>query len=319
MEEIGNLKEWFNNLDLTWKRLFKQQIDINHKPSEDEIQEILNLTELDCSNSYIISVDPLKYFKELRSLNCSKTNIKKIDKLSELKNLEKLDVSDTQVSTLMSLANLKKLEVINCNSTMIDSLEGLNSLENLTKLDCSNTNISDLEPLKYLLKIKNLNISSTNVSSCIPIKYLINSIDLISKDTPYEWEEKQEMLLRGRDELFTEAARIIVSNQQGSTSLLQRRLKLGYNRVGRIIDQLERTGIIGPFQGSKARDVLIQDQIILELFLKSEFETYSDFKKSEQPSISNKTTLDINKSDGIPSTTKTPDKKKGFWKWLLGK
>lgn len=67
-----------------------------------------------------------------------------------------------------------------------------------------------------------------------------------------------------RDALFNEAAHIVVQHQQGSASLLQRRLKLGYNRAGRIIDQLEAAGIIGPFEGSKARQVLIQDEMSLE-------------------------------------------------------
>ncbi|MDQ3192702.1 MAG: DNA translocase FtsK [Bacteroidota bacterium] len=73
-----------------------------------------------------------------------------------------------------------------------------------------------------------------------------------------------------RDVLFIEAAKIVVIHQQGSASLLQRRLKLGYNRAGRIIDQLEASGIIGPFEGSKARQVLITDEISLEQFLKEE-------------------------------------------------
>ena len=72
-----------------------------------------------------------------------------------------------------------------------------------------------------------------------------------------------------RDVLFEEAARIIVMHQQGSTSLLQRRLKLGYNRAGRLIDQLEKAGIVGPFEGSKAREVLIPDEYTLERLLSS--------------------------------------------------
>lgn len=72
-----------------------------------------------------------------------------------------------------------------------------------------------------------------------------------------------------RDELFEEAARIVVMTQQGSASLLQRKLKLGYNRAGRLIDQLEAAGIIGPFEGSKARKVIIPDEIALEQFLKN--------------------------------------------------
>jgi DNA segregation ATPase FtsK/SpoIIIE, S-DNA-T family len=70
-----------------------------------------------------------------------------------------------------------------------------------------------------------------------------------------------------RDDLFADAARIIVMHQQGSASLLQRKLKLGYNRAGRLIDQLEAAGIIGPFEGSKARKVLISDEYSLEQFL----------------------------------------------------
>ena len=70
-----------------------------------------------------------------------------------------------------------------------------------------------------------------------------------------------------RDEKFEEAARIIVIHQQGSASLLQRKLKLGYNRAGRIVDQLEAAGIIGPFEGSKARKVFVADEISLERLL----------------------------------------------------
>ena len=70
-----------------------------------------------------------------------------------------------------------------------------------------------------------------------------------------------------RDPMFEEAARMIVLHQQGSTSLIQRKLKLGYNRAGRIIDQLEAAHIVGPFEGSKAREVLIPDEYSLEQFL----------------------------------------------------
>ena len=72
-----------------------------------------------------------------------------------------------------------------------------------------------------------------------------------------------------RDELFEDAARVIVATQQGSTSLLQRKLKLGYNRAGRIIDQLEAAGIVGPFEGSKAREVKIKDEMTLEQILRN--------------------------------------------------
>ncbi len=70
--------------------------------------------------------------------------------------------------------------------------------------------------------------------------------------------------LSDRDALFEDAARLIVLHQQGSTSLIQRKLKLGYNRAGRLIDQLEAAGIVGPFEGSKAREVLVSDEYALE-------------------------------------------------------
>ena len=74
--------------------------------------------------------------------------------------------------------------------------------------------------------------------------------------------------LSERDKMFDDAARVIVQHQQGSASLLQRKLKLGYNRAGRIIDQLEAAGIVGTFEGSKAREVLIKDPVSLEERLK---------------------------------------------------
>ena len=83
-----------------------------------------------------------------------------------------------------------------------------------------------------------------------------------------ESEIQQETDPGERDELFEDAAYLIVASQQGSTSLLQRKLKLGYNRAGRIIDQLEAAGIVGPFEGSKAREVKIATEFALEQFLK---------------------------------------------------
>jgi S-DNA-T family DNA segregation ATPase FtsK/SpoIIIE len=79
--------------------------------------------------------------------------------------------------------------------------------------------------------------------------------------------ELNDVDLSKKDALFDDAARIIVANQQGSTSLVQRKFSIGYNRAGRIIDQLEAAGIVGPFEGSKARQVLIPDEYSLEKIL----------------------------------------------------
>lgn len=82
-------------------------------------------------------------------------------------------------------------------------------------------------------------------------------------------ERKLNQVLHDLDEHFDDAARLVVMNQQGSTSMIQRRLKLGYNRAGRIMDQLEQTGIVGPNEGSKARQVYVHDEIELEPLLKA--------------------------------------------------
>lgn len=82
-------------------------------------------------------------------------------------------------------------------------------------------------------------------------------------------EESIEFDINDRDQLFEEAARLIVMHQQGSTSLIQRKLQLGYNRSSRIMDQLEAAGIVGPFEGSKAREVLYLDEYSLEQYLET--------------------------------------------------
>ncbi|MDG1888742.1 MAG: DNA translocase FtsK 4TM domain-containing protein [Flavobacteriaceae bacterium] len=80
-------------------------------------------------------------------------------------------------------------------------------------------------------------------------------------------DQSSDISIEDRDSMFNDAARVIVSNQQGSASLLQRKLKLGYNRAGRLIDQMEDAGIVGPFEGSKPRQVLISDLNSLETLL----------------------------------------------------
>ena len=79
--------------------------------------------------------------------------------------------------------------------------------------------------------------------------------------------EGKDFDLNDKDKLFDDAARLIVSTQSGSTSLLQRRMKLGYNRAGRLMDQLEAAGVVGPNQGSKVRDVLIKTEAELQVYL----------------------------------------------------
>jgi S-DNA-T family DNA segregation ATPase FtsK/SpoIIIE len=89
---------------------------------------------------------------------------------------------------------------------------------------------------------------------------------------PSAFEKKKSSGMVGdgsRDELFDDAAKIIVRHQQGSVSLLQRRLKVGYSRAARLVDELEAAGIVGPFDGSKAREVLVETEAELDVILRS--------------------------------------------------
>lgn len=95
---------------------------------------------------------------------------------------------------------------------------------------------------------------------------VIKPYELPKYEDEREFKDK-EFDKNERDELFDEAARLIVQNQIGSTSLLQRRMKLGYNRAGRLMDQLEAAGVVGPGQGSKPRDVLVRTEQELEQYL----------------------------------------------------
>ena len=121
----------------------------------------------------------------------------------------------------------------------------------LTRIQCGFIDTSEVEKLSEYIG------SQTGYESA----YILPDF---SKD---DSSESSNLSVEDRDSMFDEAARVIVTNQQGSASLLQRKLKLGYNRAGRLIDQMEDAGIVGPFEGSKPRQVLISDLNSLENLL----------------------------------------------------
>lgn len=115
----------------------------------------------------------------------------------------------------------------------------------------------------------------------------------------YNPNPEPEIDLDALDSMIDDAARIIVMHQQGSTSLIQRKLKLGYNRAGRMMDQLEAIGVVGPFEGSKAREVLIPDDYALEVFLNELHNPGISSKNTRnQPAVQEKTTPDPVVVDG---------------------
>jgi S-DNA-T family DNA segregation ATPase FtsK/SpoIIIE len=100
-------------------------------------------------------------------------------------------------------------------------------------------------------------------------KATLGAVPLATDASVVEREEEEDTGIggdEGMDDMLEDAARLVVTHQQGSTSLLQRRLKVGYSRAGRLMDQLEGIGVVGPFQGSKARDVLVDERWLEDRF-----------------------------------------------------
>jgi hypothetical protein len=246
-------KAWWKTLDLSWKRVFKQAIDINHTPNNEELDQILELESIDINNnSYIISLEPLSYLENLKKLNCRYTKIITLDKIQYLILLDELDCSYTEIQSLEPLRNLSKLWNLDCSNTKIHSLQGLENLNELTYLNCSHTLIKDVEPLRNLKKLHHVKKDGLDLDDSYE--------NLITHETSDKKSiQTYDSVDYDYDPLFYEAAQLVIINNQGSTSLIQRKLKLGYNRTGIILDQLERAGIIGPFEGSKPREVLVKD------------------------------------------------------------
>ena len=121
----------------------------------------------------------------------------------------------------------------------------------LTRIQCGFIDTPDVEKLSEFIG------SQTGYASAY----------ILPEYSKEDVNSSSEISIDERDSMFNEAARVIVTNQQGSASLLQRKLKLGYNRAGRLIDQMEDAGIVGPFEGSKPRQVLISDLNSLESLL----------------------------------------------------
>lgn len=124
----------------------------------------------------------------------------------------------------------------------------------ITRLQCAFIDIPELERITTFIG---------NQRSYPTPYFLPEYVDETSGDGILEVD------LSKRDSLFNDAARLVIAHQQGSTSLIQRKFSIGYNRAGRIVDQLEAAGIVGAFEGSKARQVMFPDEYSLEQFLKS--------------------------------------------------
>jgi hypothetical protein len=292
-EEQFDIQSWWKRLDITWKRIFKQTIDINHEPDFEELKKILDIEAINCNgNKYILSLEPLQYFKKLRKLDCSDTNIISLDKISGLVLIDELDISKTKIKSLIPLSNFRNLWLLKCNETPIQNLKGIEGCTSLEYFYCIVTPIESIEPL---CKLSNLKFVDCSYSKIKDGNLLIHLMDFRFEGTPFEEEREfaDKFDLNNKDEMFEDCARVVVMNQIGSTSMIQRKFSIGYNRAGRIMDQLEAAGIVGPSEGSKARQVLLQDEYSLENLLKilngetiensENIDSKIDLKSSKEP------------------------------------
>lgn len=309
------IQEWWKSLDSSWKVIFKQAIDINHYPNIDEIKKIRCIEIIKCSKSKIISLEPLLYLKNLRILNFSDTNIKTLEKIRNLTLIEELNCNNTEIDSLEPISNFSNLRILECKSTLLENLHGMENLNSLESFNCSHSKIQDIIPLRNLSNLKKVDCSFTSLEDIEPLKNLPDCKKIIFFDgTPAsEKEAYLELNQEERDSLFVQAAEIVVTTQQGSTSLIQRKLKLGYNRAGRIVDQLEHAGILGPFEGSKAREVIIKDILGLETFLSSGKKRYTETESRKAPETidtpkTSNTEFETNSTHSVPQNTNKPIK-----------
>jgi tetratricopeptide (TPR) repeat protein len=246
IELLGELKckseKELNTLSLDYVKLdsikkYNDEIDANYSHDEDVItlshKILLSKLKSNVKNGIENKISQFNSAKSLHQEISSKTD-KQIDQINEV-------TSDKIIQYLSSDFNL---------STIIGQFKLADTTE-------SNDKKKSVQSQGSLLAVKVSN-DYNNLFAKYQSKEKINASN-IDDNTDFELDEK--------DPLFEDAARLIVQNQLGSTSLIQRRMKLGYNRAGRIIDQLEAAEIIGPSQGSKPREVLIKTEEELQQIL----------------------------------------------------
>jgi hypothetical protein len=162
--QLTSNKQWWQQWDKNWKRIFKNAIQIDREPNDQELTKILELSELNCTGFKITSLEPVRHLKNLRDLDIFGTQISSLEPLRELTNLQKLYCGLTQVSSLEPLRELTNLQALNCGSTKISHLEPLRELTNLQAFYCYDTEINSLEPLHELKNLRKLDCNDTKLS-----------------------------------------------------------------------------------------------------------------------------------------------------------
>ena len=153
--QSAELNAWWENLNSTWKNIFKKYIYLDNQPSKAQLHELIKQKIIDISkHSEIKNLEPLKKLLYLEHLNCSQTSISDLEPLSDLIDLKYLDVSLTNINSVAPLKNLSKLESLYFSSTSVNDLSPLFNLNFLQQVHGNYTEVKDLSPLSKLTNLK---------------------------------------------------------------------------------------------------------------------------------------------------------------------
>ncbi len=152
-------RKWWNQLDDNWKKVFKRKISIDGEPTDSDLEKIVNLHYLDCSENQISDLEPLHAnHKKLQTLYCENNKISDLEPLRAMTNLQTLNCSSNEISDLEPLRAVTNLQTLNCSSNQISDLEPLRAVTKLPELVCWGNQISDLELDKFKKAVPNCKV-----------------------------------------------------------------------------------------------------------------------------------------------------------------
>ena len=167
------LRLWWNNLDAVWQNVLRSQLNLPESPSDEELQELVDLTELVItSNLSVNNLNPLHIFIRLEELTISNTTISDISPITALTNLKKLNISSNPIFDLGSIYNLTNLSELVLENTSVEDLEPISGMEKLVNLNIAGTKIKTLKYIQNLTNIEKLYINNTRVKNLKPIMTL---------------------------------------------------------------------------------------------------------------------------------------------------
>ncbi len=169
--QTPQLNIWWNELDKPWQQAFAQQLEMDHPPTAEQLQELVNLKKIDITGHMDIeNAEPLSVFAHLQTLRLDNTGITDILPVAGLKQLTSLSITNSPLWNISPLAQMKQLKVLNLENTSVEDLTPLRGLHRLEKLNISGTKARNLKPLAGLSALRELVMNNTRVNS---LKYIM--------------------------------------------------------------------------------------------------------------------------------------------------